>query len=100
MVAMSWKLIVQHNFQLLIPPKFGSPVHRNGKWKSAIMKKWENGCHVIENHHIEKFPITNPPPAPKVWVSTFLNVSNNGKWALAIIKKCYSQKLIAQKVSN
>ena len=35
-------------------------VNRNGKLALAIMKKWKNGCHVMENHHTEKFPITTP----------------------------------------
>ena len=33
-----------------------------GKLASAIMKKWKNGSHFMENHHRAKFPITTPPP--------------------------------------
>ena len=43
------KLVIQQNFQLLTPPPpivwVSSPlcIYRNGKFVSAIVKKWKNG---------------------------------------------------------
>ena len=46
-------------------------VDGNGTLALAIMKKWKDGSHVVENCHIAKFPITNPLKfgSPLLWVS-------------------------------
>ena len=43
------------------------------------MKKWKN------DSHSHNFQLITPPP-PKIWVSTFLSVAVNGKFASAIMK--------------
>ena len=73
MDAISWKIIIQRNSQLLYsPPKvwvsvFPS-VNRNRILVLSIMKKWKNGRHFAEKRQTAKFPITDPP---RFWVSTF-----------------------------
>ena len=48
--TISWKVVIQQNFQLPTSPKFGSPLwNGNGKLALAIIKKWKNGCHFAEN---------------------------------------------------
>ena len=49
------------------------------------MKKWENGCHIMETCHTEKFSITDP--TPQSLGLCFSNVDGNGTLASAIMKK-------------
>ena len=84
MAAISLISIVWKNFQLPTPLKFGSlsflSVNRNGISVLAIMKKLKNGCHFFNIDCNEKFPITNPPSPPKVWVSSIGHYEKNEKW--------------------
>ena len=88
MPAILRKLFAWKNFQLPnpSPPKFGFPLwvstfsSINGK-ENFCQPLWKKGCHYAETCHIDKFPITD---TPKVWVSAFLNLYENGKIALAI----------------
>ena len=79
------KRILEQNFQLLTPLKFGSPgflsVDRNAKLVSAITENGKNGHSTPKTHPRAKLPITDPL---QVWVSGFLSVNRNAKLVLAI----------------
>ena len=58
------KRVLEQNFQLPNPLKFGSPVpsvDRNAKLVSAIMENGKNGRSSPKTHPRAKLPITDPP---------------------------------------
>ena len=96
------KRVLEQNFQLLTPLKFGSPgflsvghygnarskiraklpitVGHYGK-KMAITENGKNGRSTPKTRPRAKLPITDPP---QVWVSRFLSVDGNAKLVSAI----------------
>ena len=79
------KCVLEHNFQLLTPLKFGShgflSVDRNAKLVSAITENGKNGHTAPKICPRAKLPITDPP---KVSVSGFPSVDGNAKLVSAI----------------
>ena len=87
MAPISQKIIVEQSFQLLTPPKFGSPifqvpsVDRNRKVTSANM----NNVKMAPNFYRAKLPIPQPPLLSLGL--HFSSVNRNVKLVLAIIQK-------------
>ena len=81
------KHILEQNFQLLTPLKFGSAVFRGlmemENWCWPLWKMGKNGDSSPKMYPRAKLPITDPP---KVWVCGFPRVDRNGKLVLAIME--------------
>ena len=83
MAAISLKIIIQQNSQLLYRPP-PSIVNRNRILVLAIMNKWKNGYHFAENHPTAKFQITD---LPKFGSPLFPSINGNRILVLSIMKK-------------
>ena len=88
MAAISLILIIQKNFQLPTPPKFGSLVFQVSTeleyQHPPLWKNWKMAAISLILIVWKNFLLLTPP---KVWVSGFPSVNGNRISALAIMKK-------------
>ena len=79
------KCILEQNFQLPTPLKFGSLVFQMStemqNWCQPLWKNGKYGRRSPKMHPRAKLPITNPP---KVWISGFPSVDGNAKLMFSI----------------